>query len=220
MKNARVIAPPTNCLSPIGEQALREGIKKEFLAEFVSVRTRAPAVYRGFPFVIEAAAAYDSKFPKDEQARLIRMGNRVPLLYQQGACAITEAVAETNWRAYGLQQSDGCLPAGPIIIIVHIASVWVPFTSEAKEAIAHYPEIMKEIKLCMQECGREVGGYIRKTIKAREQRKRINLFEYFIPELSDALSRLTDCKKESVQDRLQKLLKRMLPSLEEENEKG
>ena len=40
-------------------------------------------------------------------------------------------------------------------MMVHIASVWVPFTSESKEAIAHYPEILKEIRLALQECGRQ-----------------------------------------------------------------
>ncbi len=43
------------------------------------------------------------------------------------------------------------LPIGPAALLVHIASVWVPFTSESKEAIASYDEIMKEIKLGLQE---------------------------------------------------------------------
>ena len=47
----------------------------------------------------------------------------------------------------------GGVPVGPMVIFVHIASVWVPFTSESKEAIAHYPEIIKEI----HDAGRKVS---------------------------------------------------------------
>ncbi|MBI5872216.1 DNA topoisomerase VI subunit B, partial [archaeon] len=213
MQKTRVIAPPTNCLSPITEPALREGIKKEFGAEFIGVRTRAPSVYRGFPFLIEVAIAYDSTFPKEEQIRLVRLGNRVPLLYQQGACAITECVADVNWRAYGLQQSAGSLPFGPVIVVVHMASVWVPFTSEAKEAIAHYPEIIKEIKLCLQECGRDLGIYLRKTIKAKEQKEKIGLFEKYIPELASSLASLVDGNKSRIEEGLSKVLKKNMKAL-------
>jgi len=89
--------------------------------------------------------------------RLTRIANRVPLLYQQSGCAIYKAVMDTNWRNYGLSQSRSALPSGQVMLMVHIASVWVPFTSESKEAIAHYPEIVKEIKLAVQECGRSTG---------------------------------------------------------------
>ena len=47
--------------------------------------------------------------------------------------------------------------------MVHIASVWVPFTSESKEAVA-YPEIVKEIKLAIQECGRKLIHVRRKSV--------------------------------------------------------
>ena len=74
---------------------------------------------------------------------VLRYANRVPLQFQQAACAMTQTVMQTNWRSYGLQQSRGGLPRGPVSIMVHIASVWVPFTSESKEAIASYPEIQR-----------------------------------------------------------------------------
>ena len=67
---------------------------------------------------------------------VLRYANRVPLQFQAGGCAITQTVMGTNWRAYGLAQSRGGLPSGPVTVMVHIASVWVPFTSESKEAIA------------------------------------------------------------------------------------
>jgi DNA topoisomerase-6 subunit B len=108
-------------------------------------------VYRGNPFQIEVGLAYAPQgagedLGADEPVRLMRFANRVPLLYMGGGCAITKAVTGVNWKAYRLAQPKGSLPLGPVVLMVHMASVWVPFTSESKEAIAHYPEILKEIK--------------------------------------------------------------------------
>ena len=85
--------------------------------------------------------------------QVLRYANRVPLQFQPAACAITQSVIGNNWRAYGLSQSRGQFPSGPVTVMVHMASVWVPFTSESKEAIAGYPEIMKELRLGLQAVG-------------------------------------------------------------------
>ena len=90
---------------------------------------------------------YGGNLPAEELVDILRFANRVPLQYQQSACAITKSVLGIDWRNYGLSQSRGALPAGPMVLLVHIASVWVPFTSESKEAIAAYPEIMRELRL-------------------------------------------------------------------------
>ncbi len=219
LQETKIISPSSDCLSPIGAELLEKELRKEINADFYVTISRSPAVYRGMPFIIETGMAYGGELDKESQVRLMRLANRVPLLYQQGACAITEAVTETNWKPYELQQSGNNLPVGPTLILVHIASVWVPFTSEAKEAVAHYDEIIKEIKLALQECGRKLSIYIHKHIRAAEQRDKIDLFEKYIPELSNALSNLTNYKKELLQEKLQKLLKKELPTLESENEK-
>jgi len=219
LQETKIMAPSSDCLSPIGAELLEKGLRKEIQADFYVTTTRNPNVYRGMPFQIEAGIAYGGELDKESQVILMRFANRVPLLYQQGACAITEAVSEINWKPYGLDQSGNNLPSGPAIILVHIASIWVPFTSEAKEAVAHYDEIIKEIKLALQECGRKLSIYIHRHIKAAEQREKINLFEKYIPELANALSNLTGDKKENLQEKLQKILKKELPSLEYENEK-
>src|SRR6185295_3331615 len=106
--------------------------------------------------------------------RLIRFANRVPLVFQQSACAISKAEINCNWRRYGLQQPKGALPIGPMVILVHIASVWVPFTSESKEAIASYDEIRKELKLALMECGRRVGIHVRKGKRLASEHKKRN----------------------------------------------
>src|SRR3990167_5381546 len=119
---------------------------------------------------------------------------------------MTKSITETNWKAYGLQQSGDSIPVGPIIIAIHMASVWVPFTSESKEAIAHYSEIIKEIKLALQECGRLLGSYVRKKSKISDQIERANMFEKYIPEIADSLSVLSGEKKEKILQGLQKML--------------
>lgn len=213
IQKTKIIAPPTDCLNPLGEDALVKGLKKEVDAEFYTAVTRPPTVYRGNPFTIEVSLAYGGSLPKEESIKLMRYANRVPLLYQQSGCASTEAVIDTAWKSYGLSQSKGSLPIGPIVIVVHMVSVWVPFTSEAKEAIAHYEEIIKEMKLALQEAGRQMGSYIRKTVHAREQQEKINLFEKYIPELVNSLHVLTGEKKELLQEELSKSLKKNIKDL-------
>ena len=71
--------------------------------------------------------------------------------------------------------------------MVHIASVWVPFTSESKEAIAHYPEIIKEIRLGLQECGRRVATHIRKQRREADEAKKRAYIEKYIPQVAVGL---------------------------------
>lgn len=206
IQETKIIAPPTDCLSPIGKDLLEKGLRKEIKAEFYCATSRAPSVYRGNPFIIEAGAAYGGEIPKDERANILRFANRVPLLYQEGACSMTKSIIETNWKPYGLQQSGDSVPVGPVVIVVHMSSVWVPFTSESKEAIAHYAEIIKEIKLALQECGRLLGTYVRKKTRISDQMERTNMFEKYIPEVADSLSALAGVKKDRILEKLQKML--------------
>jgi len=213
IKTVKIMAPPTDCLSPIGEERLLKGLKKEINAEFYTAVTRPPFVYRGNPFSIEIGLAFGGDLPKDDFARVIRYANKVPLQHQAGACVLTKSIIQTAWKNYGMSQSRGTLPSGPIIIVIHIASVWVPFTSESKEAVASYPEIMKEVKLALQDAGRKLALYVRKTIRAREQQERVNLFEKYIPELAKALAELSEEKPEKIQEELEKSLKKGMKDL-------
>ncbi|MDE2237991.1 MAG: DNA topoisomerase VI subunit B, partial [Elusimicrobia bacterium] len=208
IQSAKLMAPPTNCLSPIGERAILAGLYKQIKGDFYTAVTRPPSVYRGNPFVIEAGLAFGNG-PQAEQpqaaplaegessggddkelARVIRFANRVPLLYQQSACATYKAVLDTTWRNYGVSQSRGAPPAGPMVIFVHMASVWVPFTSESKEAIADYDEIRKEITLALRECGRRLGVFLKRRERAHAEFKRRNIFELYIDEVVGACKRL------------------------------
>src|SRR6059058_2298491 len=208
----KIMAPPTNCLSPVGEKAILSGLYQQIKGEFYTAVSRPPAVYRGNPFVIEAGLAYGrgpEQAQEDQQkkaiplaegesdqgddrelARVIRYANRVPLLYQQSGCAIFKSVLDTTWRTYGVSQSRGALPAGPMVIFVHMASVCVPFTSESKEAIAEYDEIGKEITLALRECGRRLGVFLRRRERAHSEFRRRNIFELYIEEVVESCNRL------------------------------
>jgi len=212
IQSTKIMAPPTNCLSPIGERAILSGLYQQIKGDFYTAVSRPPAVYRGNPFVIEAGLAYGrgpEQAQEDQQkkavplaegeadqsddnelARVIRYANRVPLLYQQSACAIFKSVLDTTWRTYGVSQSRGALPAGPMVIFVHMASVWVPFTSESKEAIAEYDEIRKEITLALRECGRRLGAFLRRRERAYSEQNRRDIFELYIEEVVESCNRL------------------------------
>jgi DNA topoisomerase-6 subunit B len=196
-QEAKLPAPPTDCLAPIGVRQMLAGMLKGVKAEFYAASSREPEVYRGRPFQIEAAIAFGGELPADDTARVIRFANRVPLLFQQSACSSFRACVETSWRNYNLGQPRGALPAGPIVIMIHMASVWVPFTSESKEAIADYDEIRKEMKLALMECGRKLGTYLRKRQKMQREAARRDVFERYIGEISKAINSIngTDAKR-------------------------
>ncbi|MFQ5899839.1 MAG: DNA topoisomerase VI subunit B [Candidatus Methylomirabilia bacterium] len=228
IQSTKIMAPPSNCLSPIGEKAILYGLYKQITGDFYTAVSRPPAVYRGNPFVIEAGLAYGrgpteaaknqeyAKMPlaegehqqnDSELARVIRYANRVPLLYQQSACSTFKSVLETTWRNYGVPQSKGALPSGPLVIFIHMASVWVPFTSESKEAIADYDEIRKELKLALQECGRRLGAFLRRRGRAKSEFRRRNIFDLYIEEVVGACNRLKGGRvpTEKLKQQLQKI---------------
>lgn len=196
-QEAKLPPPPCDCLAPIGVRQLLAGMLKGVKAEFYAASSREPEVYRGRPFQIEAAIAFGGELAADEAARVIRFANRVPLLFQQSACSSFKAVAETGWRNYNLSQPRGSLPNGPLVIMIHMASVWVPFTSESKEAIADYDEIRKEMKLALMECGRKLGTYLRKRQKMQREAARRDVFERYIGEIAKAINAIngTDAKE-------------------------
>lgn len=201
----KIMKPPTNCLSPVGDDLIIKSLEREYDADFFTAVSRPPAVYRGNPFQVEVGIAYGGQLPSEEIVQLHRFANRAPLIYQQSACAITQSVVGTAWKSYGVNQSRGALPSGPIVVMAQIASVWVPFTSESKEAVAHYPEIIKEIKLALQECGRQLARYIRKGIREGEEAKKRSYIEQYIPHIGIALQEILGFSEKEEQKVVTKL---------------
>ncbi len=211
LQETKLRAPSTNCLSPMGAEAILTGLLKGIKAEFYTASTRPPSVYRGNPFQIEVGLAYGGDLGRDKhdedhneqngkhepaQARVIRFANRVPLLYQQSSCCTFKSVLETRWTNYTIPQSSGALPRGPLVILVHMASVWVPFISEGKEAIADYDEIRKEIKLGISECARRLGTLLKRKKKKSDFTKRRDVFTRYIDEVVEATRSITTFNKE------------------------
>ena len=275
VQETKIPAPATDCLAPIGEELLLEGLRHVVPGEFYAAHTRPPSVYRGNPFQIEVALAFggmsaatkialeqlrellsesdartlrqflvntfagigpdgadrivkasklgtrkvphklrpkeieilhhamqDVKLEEGQSMNVLRFANRVPLQFQQGACAITQTVMATNWRSYGLSQSRGSLPSAPVTLMVHIASVWVPFTSESKEAVASYPEIQKEVRLGLQAVCRKLGMYLRRRAQVRQEGERRNLFLRYLKEVASAVSKINDADRDSLYEKL------------------
>jgi len=156
---------------------------------------------------VEARAEGEEEDEEVEMARVIRFANRVPLLYQQSGCAMFQGVLKTAWRNYGLSQSKGAPPQGPLVIFIHMASVWVPFTSEAKEAIASYDEILDEVKRAVQECGRKLAIWIHKREHAKNEYDRRVTFQRYIEEVAEACKRIKGGKVDA--ERLKKQLQKI-----------
>jgi DNA topoisomerase-6 subunit B len=204
IQTAKVQRPPLDCLSPIGEEELNKSLKRIYKdAEFITTVTRKPEVYRGFPFIIEAGIVYDPK--NFTEFELIRLANRVPLLYQAGACAITEAMKEIDWKRYGIDSSQG-VPQAPMKLLVHVCSAWVPFISESKNAVASYPEIIREIKLGIQKVARRLSVYLSGKRREYQQKKKVEMFYRYAPEVIESLSKLTDKPIEEVKEKVGALI--------------
>jgi DNA topoisomerase-6 subunit B len=281
IQETKIPPPATDCVVPIGEQRLLAGLRQVVPGEFFTAATRPPSVYRGNPFVIEAALAYGggpsaqritreglgelagesdarslrqfltttftgmggeaadkiiaeaelaprqspSKLKKQQLDALhgamqhvnvdegqsmtvLRYANRVPLQFQHAACAVTQTILATNWRSYGLSQSRGSLPSGPVTVMVHVASVWVPFTSESKEAIASYPEIQKEIRLALQAVGRKLGMYMRRRLRVAQEGQRRSIFLRYLGEVAAAVSTINGADKAKLYEQLLAVAKR------------
>ena len=139
---------------------------------------------------------------------VLRYANRVPLQFSPASCAITQTILGTNWRSYGLSQSRGGLPKGPVTVMVHVASVWVPFTSESKEAIASYPEIQKELRLALQAVGRHLGSYVKKRQRVQQQGERRQIFLRYLGEVASAVSDINAVDRAQLYEQLLSVAKR------------
>ncbi|MDR3206337.1 MAG: DNA topoisomerase VI subunit B [Candidatus Methanoplasma sp.] len=185
----KIMAPPTDCLSPIGDTLIKkglmhilEGMRPDYYATPV---TRPPKSVNGNPFVVEAGIVYGGEIPSDGQVTILRFANRVPLLYQQGACVITKAIADIDWRRYGLEQRGGKgIPFGPAIVLVHVASTKVPFTSEGKEAVASYPELQTEISQALKLCARNLKSHLNKMERKSKTHAKFEIVQDLLPDLA------------------------------------
>jgi DNA topoisomerase-6 subunit B len=192
MRVTDILAPPTDCLAPITADLVEAGLRKEYDADFYAAATRDAEVHGGDPFIVEAGIAYGGDIPADGSADLLRFANRVPLVYQRGACATTDVVKRIGWRNYGLDQPGGSgMPNGPAVVMVHVASTNVPFTSESKDAVANVPAIEDEVELAIREAARELKSYLNRRRSMQQRREKQEVLGRILPEMATKLSEVT-----------------------------
>ncbi|ARS91898.1 DNA topoisomerase VI subunit B [Natrarchaeobaculum aegyptiacum] len=211
MRETDIMAPPTRCLSPITADLVEAGLKKEFDADFFAAASRDAEVHGGDPFVVEAGIAYGGGLEAEGSIDVLRFANRVPLVYQRGACATTDVVKSIGWRNYGLDQPGGSgLPNGPAVVMVHVASTNVPFTSESKDAVANVPAIEDEIELAIREAARELKSYLNKRRSMQQRRKKQNVLGKILPEMAEKVAEVTGRDEPDIDDALARIMNNVL----------
>jgi DNA topoisomerase-6 subunit B len=206
MRETDILAPPTDCLAPITAELVEAGLRKEYDADFYAAATRDAEVHGGDPFIVEAGIAYGGEI-EDGSASILRFANRVPLVYQRGACATTDVVKSIGWRNYGLDQPGGSgVPNGPAVIMIHVASTNVPFTSESKDAIANVPEIEDEIELAIREAARELKSFLNKRRSMQKRREKQDVLGRILPEMADKVAEVTGRERPDIDGALARIM--------------
>jgi DNA topoisomerase-6 subunit B len=219
MRETDIIAPPTSCLSPISADLVEAGLRKEYDAEFYASSSRDADVHAGDPFIAEAGIAYGGDIEAEGQADLLRYANRVPLVYKRGGCAITGTIKGIGWRNYNLKQPGGSgIPNGPVVLMVHVASTNVPFTSESKDAVASVEAIEDEIELAVREAARELKSYLNKQQSMRKRKKKQNVLAEVLPVMASKVADVTGRDEPEFGDALARIMNNVLVEREVEAE--
>ncbi|GAB3693592.1 DNA topoisomerase VI subunit B [Halorubrum pallidum] len=219
MRATDILAPPTDCLAPITAELVEAGLRKEYDADFYAAASRDAEVHGGDPFIVEAGIAYGGEISAEGSVDLLRFANRVPLVYQRGACATTDVIKSIGWRNYGLDQPGGSgMPNGPAVISIHVASTNVPFTSESKDAIANVPAIEDEIELAVREAARELKSFLKKRRSMQQRREKQNVLGTILPEMADKVSEVTARPRPDISGALARIMNNV--SVEREVDDG
>ncbi|MEM3839506.1 MAG: DNA topoisomerase VI subunit B, partial [Candidatus Micrarchaeaceae archaeon] len=192
IKQVKWIAPELDSLSTIGEKQIEVAVKNILNPQFSAVVERRPKVFRGgIPFVVEACIAYGGDAGKvteeGHKGNILRFANKVPLLFDGSGCAITTAVNSIDWKRYGISNFE----EEPVSIFVNVSSVYVPYSGVGKQAIAQEDEIIEEIKLAIQDCGRALQRHI-SGMRSRELKEtRMNALMRYVDQMSADLGDIT-----------------------------
>ena len=213
-KKMKFMAPPTEGLIPIGSEQIEKGMKQILKPEFVTTITRKPVTYQGgVSFIIEAGLAYGGDAGRvvneKRKAEIMRFANRVPLTFDAGSCAITEALKSIDWKRYGLRDMDNT----PLTLFVNIISTQVPYLSTGKQSVSPEPEIVHEIRQATMKLARKLQKHIRSKKAAKEKEKRSKVFEEYVPVIIEEAAKLGETGVPEYQDILVKVTKRALAEL-------
>ena len=213
-KKMKFMAPPTDGLIPIGSEQIEKGMKQILKPEFVTTITRKPVTYQGgVSFIIEAGLAYGGKsgrvVKEQRKSEIMRFANRVPLTFDAGSCAITEALKSIDWKRYGLKDLDNT----PLTLFVNIISTQVPYLSTGKQSVSPEPEIVHEIRQSTMKLARKLQKHLRAKKAAKEKEKRSKVFEDYMPVIIEEAAKLGETGVPEYQEVLAKVTKRALAEL-------
>ncbi|RLF88877.1 DNA topoisomerase VI subunit B, partial [Thermococci archaeon] len=121
---------------------------------------------------------------------------RVPLLFDAGSCVITSAVRSIDWKRYRIDSFD----TAPLVVLVNVISVHVPYTSTGKQSIADIDEIYNEIRLALMDAARKLAFYLGGKFRRLYQVKRRKTLEKYLPEIARALHILTGEPEEKIKE--------------------
>jgi len=206
-KKIDFIAPTTDSLRPIGERQIQGSLQSIVKPEFLTVMTRKPTVYAGgYPFQVEIAIAYGGgagrKVGEETKMEIMRFANRVPLLFDQGNCALTKAIQSVDWKRYDIKDPEN----SPVTVFINFISVHIPYTGAGKQAIADEEEVLEEVRLALMQTGRKAGIYIAHRRRESENQQKRLMFYKYIPEICKALATIT---KEN-EDKMKKNMEQMV----------
>jgi DNA topoisomerase-6 subunit B len=98
------------------------------------------------------------------------------------------------------------MPNGPAVVMVHVASTNVPFTSESKDAIANVPAIEDEIELAVREAARELKSYLNRRRSLRKRREKQEVLGRILPEMADKLAEVTGRDRPNIDGALARIM--------------
>ncbi|VVB58266.1 Type 2 DNA topoisomerase 6 subunit B [Candidatus Anstonella stagnisolia] len=214
------IAPETDSVIPIGKEQIEKSLQSILAPQFLSVTERPVKIYKGgVPFAVEVAIAYGGhagrqladKFTSD----VMRFANRVPLLFDNSGCAISEAVKEVDWKRYNIKNFD----EEPITLFINLASVYVPYTSAGKQAISSEEDVFAEIKYAVMEAARDLQRYLSGITRDRDKKERRKAVLRYVGQLSkDVVELAGSGKSADVEKKLMNLIETKYSTQIEEDE--
>jgi DNA topoisomerase-6 subunit B len=195
------LSPDPTSLSPLGEDLLATGIKKELGitdeetqngTAFVTTLQRKPATYSGFPFIIEVGLASSKLIQNEGKILLFRFANKIPLLFDEASDVSWKVVNQLiDWRNYRVIPGET-----PLAVFIHVCSTKIPYKTVGKEFIADRPEVEHEILNAIREAGRNLRLYLSKREHLAQEKKRVDVFEKYLPKVAQFSTKLAKAKKE------------------------
>ncbi|MEX0567898.1 MAG: DNA topoisomerase VI subunit B [Candidatus Njordarchaeota archaeon] len=174
--------PDASCLSPIGKDLLKRGLKAILKPEFVCTYQRKPISLQGHPLIVEVALAYGGEISPG--LKLYRFANRVPLLHRTKSDVAWKALEDINLSRYKLSEQD------PIVLAVSIVSTKIPFPVTSKDFVDNVDILRNEIKLAFMKILRKLRMYLSKKEKLKQIAERRKVLLKYVRRFAYSVSKV------------------------------